>query len=322
MSAVELSVLIVSYNTADLTSACLRSLAASTHDTAYEVVVVDNASSDGSPDAIRRSCPDVVLLEPGTNLGFAGGMNLAARQARGRYLLLLNPDTVVLDGAVDRLVAFARAHPAHGMYGGRTLRPDGSLEPGSCWGAFTPWSATCFGLGLSALFRGSAWADPESLGRWRRDSVRDVGFISGCLLLVGADIFASLGGFDPRYFMYGEDADLGLRARAAGWRPVVTPDASVVHHVGASTHRRSDKVVMVCRAKATLVRTHWNPWLRPYGLAMLLLGVGLRAGLADTAGRFGRAGAAAWPRVWRARRDWIAGYPARKAGDAPWAAGC
>ncbi len=309
---VDVSVLIVSYNTADLTVRCLESLHEQTRGTSYEVIVVDNASTDSSATRIRAAFGDIEVVESATNLGFGRAVNLAAERAKGEYLLLLNPDTVVLDDALGALLAFARAHPGHGIYGGRTVRPDGALDPSSCWGVPTLWSLACFGLGLSTWRKGSALFDPESLGGWPRDSVREVGVVTGCLLLVPRQVFAALGGFDSRYFMYGEDADLSVRARRAGWRPVITPDATVIHHVGASSARRSDKMIMVMRAKITFVRDHFRPGTsQTAALGLLTLGVAVRAGLAVLAGRLGRTSptADAWVGVWKARGEWQPGYP-------------
>lgn len=309
---VEVSVLVVSYNTAELTVRCLESVLAEPAGVEIEIIVVDNASTDGSPDAIRDAFPAVRLIESATNLGFGRAVNLAASHAGGDYLLLLNPDAVVLDRAVAEILTFARRNPACGLYGGRTLRPDGSVDPSSCWGAPSLWSLACFGVGLSTMFHGSRIFDPESLGRWQRDSVREVGVVTGCLLLVSRGLFERLGGFDPRFFMYGEDTDLSMRARAAGYRPTIVPTAAIVHHVGASSSNWAAKHVLVLRGKTTLARKHWTGWRQRLCLAMIVLGVALRA-LADLGSGLARgrprARASDWRALWRRRRDWWPGYP-------------
>ena len=309
--APDVSILIISHNTGPLTVACLESLPAGTGGLDTEVIVVDNASTDDSVALIRDRFPQVRLLPQDENLGFGPAVNLAAEQAAGEFLLLLNPDTVVLERSLERLVEFARAHPEHGVYGGRTLRPDRSLDPSSCWGAPTLWSHVCFGLGLSTLFRGSRLFDPDSLGRWQRDSVRPVGVVTGCLLLIPRKVFEALGGFDPRYFMYGEDVDLSVRARRAGWNPVITPDAVIIHHVGASSSNWADKHVLVMRGKTTLARTHWTGWRRRLCLEMLRLGVALRGVLGVAAAAAGRRPRRSdWPELWRRRAQWWPGYQA------------
>lgn len=308
MSAAELdlSVLIVTYRNPELTRDCLASVREQTPGVAHEVIVVDNASGDGTPDMIAREFPEVVLVRSEHNLGFAAGNNVAAARARGRHLVLLNPDTVVLDRALERLLAFAREQPGEGIYGGRTLRPDGTLDPSSCWGEQTPWSAACFATGLSTLLRGNPVFDPESLGRWPRDSVRDVGVVTGCLLLCSRVAWKALGGFDERFFMYGEDADLSTRARRRGMRVAITPDATIVHVVGASSATSARKMTMVMRSRATLMRKHWRPRLRAFGLGCLRAGTLLRAAATRVPGApvppF-------WAGVWAQRGNWLAGYP-------------
>jgi GT2 family glycosyltransferase len=311
--SLELSIVVVTYQCKHQARACLTSIFKATERVSFEVVVLDNASDDGTTEMIRADFPQVRLLALNENIGFAAGVNRATDVARGEYLLLLNPDTVVHRGAIERLVAFARSHPEHGIYGGRTLNPDGSINPGSCWGRPTVWSLVCFASMLSTAFKRSGLFDPESLGRWERDSVREVDIVTGCLLLTPRAVWNELGGFDPRFFMYGEDADLALRAGKAGFRPIITPDAVITHEVGASSKVRSDKMILLFQSKATLVRKHWHAAKRPVGLGLLWLGVGLRALLATLTPRGGSR--SMWLRVWRARRSWLAGYPVVVGGD-------
>ncbi len=308
----EVSVVVVSYRTVDFIKACIASIFDSVDDASIEVIVVDNNSDDGTVNMVKREFPGVRVIASPENLGFARGVNLGASQARGEFLLLLNPDMVVHDCTIERLIAFARAHPEAGLYGGRTVAPDGRVDPSSCWGAPTRWSLFCFASGMSTAFKNNRLFDPESLGRWQRDNVRQVGVVTGCLLAVRRDVWSELGGFDPRYFMYGEDMDLSLRASAAGYRPSITPDAVVTHIVGASSKTRSDKIVLLMKGKATIIRTHWSGAAAVFGIAMLLMGVGLRSALSIVAGvmRPGRLGGPSpWREVWRARREWSGGYP-------------
>jgi len=257
---------------------------------------------------IRDDFPAVTLVASEKNLGFGPACNLAVSKSSGDYVVLLNPDTVVLDHAIEKLVAFARANPGHGLYGGRAFRRDGSLEISSCWGLPTVWSTTCFALGLSTVFRGSAIFDPESLGSWKRDTVREVGYVTGCLLLVPEATWRELGGFDTRYFMYGEDVDLAFRARAAGYRPIITPDACIVHDVGGASASRADKLLLLFQGQATLLRDHFAGWRRRVVVTELLVGVALRAALGSFPPGKNRPAAQGWREVWRKRRDWIAGY--------------
>lgn len=295
----EVSILVVTYKCRDVARACLASVYATAGDLELEVVVVDNASGDGTVEMVRSEFPQARLIASEENLGFAAGSNLAAQSAEGQYLLLLNPDTVVHEGALQSFLEFARSRPGAGLYGGRTLDPDGTVNPGSCWGAPTLWSLLCFATLLSSVFRGSRLFDPESLGGWKRDSVREVDIVTGCLLLAHRRVWYELGGFDTRFFMYGEDADLSLRARALGYRPAITPDAVVTHEVGVSSEADGKKYMLLHRGKATLLRKHWRGLRLRLGLGLLAAGVGLRAVV----------GRPAWSEVWRRRREWLPGYP-------------
>jgi GT2 family glycosyltransferase len=301
-----MSVVIVNYNTRDATLRCLETVLRQSVDGGLEVILVDNASADGSPEAIRTAFPEVALVEAGDNIGFARGVNLGVHHSRGEYVLLLNPDTLVRPGAFAALLGYARAHPEHGVYGGRTLRPDGTVDPSSCWGEPTIWSLTCFAAGLSTAFKRSLVFDPESLGRWQRDSVREVPIVTGCLLLVRRRTWDDLGGMNETYFLYGEDAEFSVRARRAGLRPVLVPDAVIVHEVGGSTASSGSKMCMVMAGKATLLADLWRPWRAAVGIGLLQVGSLLRATLAVVGSR-GRAGT--WVTVWRRRRDWRSGYP-------------
>ena len=305
----DVAIVIVTYNSEGQIRECLDSVLRQRKNISQQVIVVDNLSRDGTVEVIRSEFPDVHLILPGENLGFAKGVNLGARSADAEFVLLLNPDTVILDHAVDVLVDFARAHPAHGLYGGRTLKPDGTLEPSSCWGVPTLWSMTLFALGITTLASKNRWLDPESLGSWQRDSVREVGVITGCFLLTPLRIWNELGGLDERYFMYGEDVDFAMRAKAAGYRPVICPDAKLIHEVGQSAETPVHKMLLLYRGKASLVRTHWKGPAQKLGLALLAIGTALRATPANlfavirkptTTGR--------WQTLWQKRNEWLPGY--------------
>jgi len=311
----EVSVLVVSYNTRAMTLACLASVAAQTR-AAHEVIVLDNASTDGSAGAVAQAHPGVRLIASADNLGFAGGNNRAAAQARGEYLLLLNPDTEVRDGAIDRLLDFARSRPRAGIWGGRTLFADGSLNPTSVHRRMSLWTLLCRATGLTGLFPASALFNAEAYGGWKRDTVRRVDIVSGAFFLIRREMWEALGGLDETFFMYGEEADLCLRATARfGAAPVVTPEATIIHHGGASERVRADKLVRLLSAKATLIARHFPAWQRGAGLALLAAWPASRALATGLRGRLPGGGGAAeaarvWAEVWRRRAEWRRGYPA------------
>lgn len=302
----DVSIVVVAYRSRDRIGDCLRSLqAAAGPDLRYQTVLVDNASPDDSAAVAMKTDRHCTVVTLDRNAGFAGGVNAGVRAATGHYVLLLNPDVILRPGSLAALVSFARAHPEHQLYGGRTVHDDGSTDPRSCWGLPSLWSFACFATGLSTAFRRSRLFDPESLGHWERDSVQEVGAISGALLLLPRQLMLDLGGLDERYFMYSEDIDLAVRARAVGARPVITPDTVAVHDAGASS-TTVGKAVMVLKGKVTYARLHWSPRRARVARGLLLAGVALRARLAMTAGR---GSGAHWPAVYRARREWLAGWP-------------
>jgi len=308
-----LSILIVSYNTRDMTLACTESVLTHTAHP-HEIIVVENASTDGSAGAIRERFGDRVrLIELDENIGFGCGNNRAAAEVvDSEYLLLLNPDTELRDGAIDELVAFAESRPEAGIWGGRTIFADGRLNPASCWRRMSVWGLLCHALGLTRIFRGVELLNPEAYGGWARDTEREVDIVSGCFLLIRRSLWEELGGFDERFFMYGEEADLCLRAQKLGYQPVVTPRATIVHHGGASERVRAGKLVRLLSAKMTLIRRHWAPSRARLGVWLLAAWPLSRLVVFSLLGLVGvrRDGLGQWREVWRQRRSWMSGYVA------------
>lgn len=304
------SILVVSFNTRDLTIAAIRTARATTT-VPHEVIVVENASGDGSAEAIAAAFPDIRLIALTENIGFGRANNLAATHARSEFLLLLNPDTEVLEGAVDRLLAFAHSTPQAMIWGGRTVFADGRLNPSSCWRRMTLWSLFCSTTGLARLFSGSRVFNSEAYPGWRRDSVAPVDIVTGCFLLIRRTFWDQLGGFDPAYFVYGEEADLCLRAHALGAKPMITPDAVIVHHEGQSTPAKANHAVRLLAGKIRLAGTHLPTWERPVAKTLLRSSPIVRSSLYGIAARL-RPSIAGKARMWNevmARRDeWWRGY--------------
>lgn len=274
----EVSVVVVTYNGPEWVERCLQALLVDARPRAVtEVVVVDSGSGPATREVLARWADRATVLLQDENVGFARGCNIGVAASRGRLVLLLNPDAVVQPGAVDALVRTLDRHPEVGLLGGRTVRPDGTLDPSSAWGAPSLWSWACFATGLSAVFKRSPVFDPESLGRWQRDTFRPVDVVTGCLLMATRETWDGLGGLDTDYFMYGEDADLSMRAREAGFRPAITPDAEVIHAVGVSSGRKPHKTRLLMTGKATLAHKRWSRGRARVGVGLLLLGTALRA---------------------------------------------
>jgi GT2 family glycosyltransferase len=305
---VEVSVLLVNWNTREMTLECLRSLYAETRRTRFECLVMDNGSKDGSAEAIAREFPQVRLQAETENHGFGKATNLQVAVARAPLVLLLNTDTLVLDGAVDKLVAFARANPGARIWGGRTVFADGSENTSSAWRRITPWSSICFALGLRAMFPGSRLFDPERID-FRTGRPEPCDIVVGCLLLIEKAFWNELGGFDPAFFMYGEETDLCLRAGAAGARPLVTPDATIVHYGGASATSNGNKAVQLFEARMRLSSRHQRGLSRAtcrgahlFAAFLRMAGYSLKAKLRP--GERTRQAAEQWRIVWQRRSEW------------------
>ncbi len=314
-SSIDVSIIVVSYNTCQMTLECLRSIVAETTQIEYEVLFIDNCSTDGSFEAVRDEFIDDArfhLVSAEENLGFAGGNNVLAESATGRFILLLNPDTVVLNGAIEKLLAFATEHPSNRIWGGRTIYGDGSLNPGNCWAPYTVWSEFCAAVGLRMAFPRSRIFHPRAYGRWQRDTVREVGVVTGCFLLMKMDDWRFLGGFDPEFFMYGEETDLCMRGIKEGMRPIVTPDAEIIHHGGASEKIMADKYVRLFDAQVRLFRRHFSRWGFGAVFFLMRLGVFARAGLITNVNRdLGRRPENLWQELWQRRAEWMKGASGR-----------
>ena len=316
--APQISVIMVSYNTADMTVAAIRSLYETGGDLNFELLVYDNDSSDGSADAIaaafpEKDYPNMRLVRLTENVGFARANNMAAVHARGDYLLLLNPDTVVLDGAVQALMAFAAERPEARIWGARNILGDGRLDPGSVWGNMTLWSVFCYATGLQKLFPNSALFNPEGYGGWDRTTERPVDIVTGCFFLTDTALWRELDGFDERFFMYAEEADYCRRARALGAHPRFTPSSEIIHYGGASEAVRAGQIIKVLSGKISLAKKHWPRWkvalLRVfYRLAVLIRRVGFATLGLISGGKRGRMGRQEWKQVWADRARWLEGY--------------
>jgi len=310
----DVSIIIVSFNTREMTLACIQSIVAETKTRDYEIIVLDNDSNDGSAEAIRDRFPQVKLIDNKENLGFAGGNNAAALEARGKRLLLLNPDTVVLNDAINALLDFADSRPEALVWGGRAFFPDGSINA-SCWNDMTLWSSICRAAGFTWLFPRSRFFNPESIHKWDDLSEeRDVDIVVGCFLMIDKPLWERLGGFDPTFFMYGDEVDLCLRARKLGARPQITPKATIIHYGGGSEPSSEDKLVKVMKGRATVMREHWVPPAAILGRWTLIATAGIRAvgskflrpPARKGSGRDGRADV--WTAVFKRRHEWCAGW--------------
>jgi GT2 family glycosyltransferase len=223
-----LSIVIVNWNTRDLLRQCLESIYAGVAPISLEVIVVDNASMDGSADMVAEGFPGVNLIRSPGNLGFSAGNNLALKTVGGRYVMLLNPDAELLPDAVGVMVGFAEEHPEAGVVGPMLLNSDGSLQKN---GRKFPGLLREI-LGLTRLYR-LIWGYYDRKMGWGREDFNitaKVDEVSGACMLVRKAAIDQTGGLDERFFMYYEEVDWCLRMKKAGWETYYLPDAHVKHH--------------------------------------------------------------------------------------------
>jgi len=308
------SVVIVTYRSASVISECLSAVRRAAPDESMELIIVDNASGDDTVGVARRAAPDAKIIEQDRNGGFAAGCAVGASVARGRWLLFLNPDTVIAADAVQALLGCAAGRPSAGIIGGRFVDENGNADLTSWWGKPSLWSATCFALGLNSLLAGIPLFNPEAPRPWiSPDEVRAVPVVSGAFMLVRRDLWHEFGGFDPAFFMYGEDADFCLRAVKAGCQPIVTARA-VCHHSGGKSSSSTQKLILLYTGKCTLVHRHFPRGLRGVGVRLLLVGVFLRAtaskwiSLRPTRSARPRTRGEDWRALWDKRGEWRHGW--------------
>jgi GT2 family glycosyltransferase len=310
----EVSIIIVSFNTRDMTIACVRSIIEETAKHTYEILVIDNNSQDGSAEAIEKEFPQVKLIKRLDNLGFAVANNLAAMHAMGSRLLLLNPDTLVYDGSIDAIVSFADRTPDARLWGGRTFFPDGSVSA-SCLNDITIWSCLCRAIGLTMILPKSKLFNPESIHSWDPlDKERSVDVVVGCFLLIDRSLWERLGGFNRAFFMYGEEVDLCIRARKLGARPRFTPSAKIIHYEGASEPSNEEKLIKVFKGRLTVMKVHWHPLMARFGRWIIVATAGLRAVSSSIIRPLRRRGKGedkhsdVWSAVFRRRKEWVGGW--------------
>lgn len=232
----KLSIVIICWNDWKVIEGCLRSIFAGTHRIEYEVIVSDNGSTDGSVERIRAQFPAVRIVENRANLGFAKGNNAGIREARGEYVLILNPDTIVHDGSLDRWLDFAGRRPEAGAFGCLVRNPDGTRQE-SARPFPTVRRSTISALYLRPLgFLGRAF-EPDTYVTWNGHTEREIDWQSGCCVMFRGDLLKRLGGFDERFFYHYEEVDLCYRVRAAGFPILFTPEASITHLGGQSVGR-------------------------------------------------------------------------------------
>ena len=229
----DLSIIIVSWNVADLLAACLDSIATNTDDLAVETIVVDSASCDNTVSRVQSNYPWVKLLPQTENVGFAGGNNIGLEHATGEFLLLLNPDTVIVEDMLSLMVAYLRSNPDVGVLGPHTLNPDGSTQ--SSRRRFPTVTTAFFESTWLQSYAPTFLLDYYYVNEADDYSTLDVDWVQGHALMTRQVVYAQVGGLDIGYPMYFEETDWCQRIRAANWRVVYFGGAQVIHQGGASS---------------------------------------------------------------------------------------
>lgn len=314
-----LAIVIVNYNTRELLAHCLRSIYAGNTPYPFHVIVVDNQSSDGSPQMVRRDFPQASLITSDRNGGFGYANNLALRwlasldhlprqpapfpangPGDGRQpaserpergdspftfpcdcVLFLNPDTVLPPDALQVTVDFLEAHPGAGIVGPKMVKPDGSLDL-ACRRSFPTPASSLFKLtGLSKLFPRSPLVARYNLTFLSDDETHEVDSVMGAYMLVRASTLGQVGLFDERFFMYGEDLDLAFRAKQRGWKVYYYPAVEVLHHKGASSRKQSERSIReFYRAMHVFYRKHYSRRYNGLINAIVTTGITARGALA------------------------------------------
>jgi GT2 family glycosyltransferase len=230
----KISVILVSWNARDYLRDCLTSLRKTAGQLVIEVIVVDNASTDGSPDMVAEEFPEVTLIRSRENLGFAGGNNLGLKHASHSYLALINSDVIVHPDCLDHLVSFLESHQEVGLVGPKVLGGDGRLQR-TCRRLPNLWNTTCRMLALDSLFSHWPLFSGREMRHWSHDNQADVEVLSGCFWMARRNAVEEVGGLDERFFFYAEDVDWCKRFWEKGWKVTFVPQATATHFGGASS---------------------------------------------------------------------------------------
>jgi GT2 family glycosyltransferase len=228
----QLGICIVTRESKDEILACLASLYEKTRDLDLEIIVVDNNSQDGTVDQIRIQFPAVKLIRNKENLGFSRAVNQGLKVLNACYYLLLNPDTVILDHAMQNLVRFMDQTPQAGICIPKVLNKDGSLQYQCRRGEARPWEVFSYFFGLARLFPNDTRFTGYLLNHLDNEVVNEVKAVSGSCMLIRREVIDQIGYLDERYFAYQEDTDYCFQARAAGWKVYYVPTAQVIHYGG------------------------------------------------------------------------------------------
>ena len=275
------SIIIVSYNTADLLDQCLESIERSDSRLDLDVIVIDNGSHDGSADLVAGRYPGVRLIRNSENLGFSKASNQGMRLSVADYVLLLNSDTVILPGSIDRVVEYLEANPDVGVVGCKVLKPDGTLDRPSRRSFPTPANSFYQRIGLTNLFPKSRRFAAYYLSYLDPDEVALIDCVMGAYMMIRREVIDRIGLLDEDCFFYAEDIDYCFRAKQAGWQVAYYPKATIIHHRGASTAKsRRRATTYFHHSMLVFYRKHQAPYRSRLVNGLVYSGIALSYGLA------------------------------------------
>lgn len=253
----DLSIIIVNYNVKEFILNSLDSIKKSSDGFEVETIVIDNASKDGSVEAIAKQFPEVNLIASNENLGFGKANNLGLEKAKGKYILLLNPDTILKEDTIAKMIEFFEKNKDAGLAGCKVLNPDGTLQL-PCRRSFPgPWTAFTKVSGLSKLFPKNKLFAKYNLTYLDENKTYEVDAVSGSFMMLRREVYEKIGGFDPQFFMYGEDLDLCYRVQKAGYKVYYVHSTEIIHYKGESTKRSSiDETKVFYDAMHLFVKKH------------------------------------------------------------------
>lgn len=254
-----LSIIIVNYNVKHFLKNLIDSILKSINKIKFEIIVVDNASTDGSVEEIKSSFPFIKLIENKINVGFGAANNQALKISKGDFIVLINPDAIVKTSTFNILLEFFSTHPEAGMVGCKVLNPDGSLQL-ACRRSFPGvWTSFTKVTGLSTLFPKSKLFAKYNLTYLDENEINEVDAVSGAFMMFHREVYEKIGGFDTAFFMYGEDLDLCYRTQQAGYKVYYVPTTEIIHYKGESTKRSSiDETILFYDAMKIFVRKHFS----------------------------------------------------------------
>lgn len=264
----DVSVIIVAWNVRNFLQNCLESIYKETEGMEFEVIYVDNASEDKSVEMVREHFPEANIIQNTQNKGFVVANNQGIEAAKGRYVLLLNSDTVILDNAIAKTIEFADTHPEAAVVGCKLLNPDKTLQP-TCFMFPSILNMLLSTSYLYKLFRKSKFFGRERMTWWDRSDTREVDVATGCYMLVRREAIDQVGVMDERFFIYADETDWCYRFKKNGWKIMFTPETQIIHYGGQTTKQMTKEFRLQLQGSGLIfMKLHRNKLAFP--LARLL----------------------------------------------------